>query len=73
MLARRLAELQPEPPICRSTGGAAMSDRPWFQTRASGLGWTPVTWEGWLATILSAAAAVALNIGLVVHLAAMHR
>jgi hypothetical protein len=50
-----------------------MSDRPWFRARESGLGWTPVTWEGWLATIISAAAAVAFNVAVVVHLGAMHR
>ena len=50
-----------------------MTDRPWFRARASGLGWTPVTWEGWLVTVLSAAVAVAINLAIVAHLAATHR
>jgi hypothetical protein len=50
-----------------------MTDRPWFRARANGLGWTPVTWEGWLVTMLSAAVAVAANIAVVAHLGAVHR
>jgi hypothetical protein len=50
-----------------------MTDRPWFRARPSGLGWTPVTWEGWLATVLSAAVFVALDIALVVHVGAPRR
>jgi uncharacterized membrane protein YtjA (UPF0391 family) len=26
--------------------------RPWFRPRRFGYGWTPITWEGWLATLL---------------------
>jgi hypothetical protein len=44
-----------------------MNDRPWFRARTSGLGWTPVTWEGWLVTVLSAAVFVALDVALVTH------
>jgi hypothetical protein len=50
-----------------------MSDRPWFRTRADGLGWTPITWEGWLITIGSALVAVALNVALVTHFIGMRR
>jgi hypothetical protein len=45
-----------------------MSDRPWFRTRASGLGWTPITWEGWLVTVLSAAVVIAINLAVVTHI-----
>jgi hypothetical protein len=45
-----------------------MSDRPWFRARASGLGWTPITWEGWLITLLSATLAVAVNLVIVARL-----
>jgi ABC-2 type transport system ATP-binding protein len=33
--------------------------RPWFRRRKVGLGWRPVTWQGWLVTV----AAVALAVG----------
>jgi hypothetical protein len=49
-----------------------MTERPWFRARASGLGWTPITWEGWLVTLLSAAVAVALSVAVVAHLG-IHR
>ncbi|HEY5105256.1 MAG TPA: hypothetical protein VII73_00645 [Caulobacteraceae bacterium] len=39
-----------------------MSRPPWFRTRASGLGWTPITWQGWLVTVLGAAAFVAADL-----------
>ena len=32
-----------------------MDNRPWFRARVSGLGWTPITWEGWLVTLAGAA------------------
>jgi len=50
-----------------------MSDRPWFRERQSGLGWTPATWEGWLVTLLSAAAVVGANLVLLHHFAAVRR
>jgi hypothetical protein len=43
-------------------GDAAMTDRPWFRKRANGFGWTPVTWEGWLVTVLGAAVVAAVDI-----------
>ena len=46
----------------------AMSDRPWFRARASGLGWTPAAWQGWLLTILSAAAVVVANLVVIARL-----
>ena len=31
------------------------SSRPWFRAKLYGWGWTPVTWQGWLATLLMTA------------------
>ena len=39
-----------------------MTNRPWFRTRESGLGWTPITWQGWLAMASSAAIVIAANL-----------
>jgi hypothetical protein len=39
-----------------------MADRPWFRARTSGLGWTPITWEGWLVTLSGMATVMAVNI-----------
>jgi hypothetical protein len=50
-----------------------MSDRPWFRARESGLGWTPVTWEGWLVTVLGAAAVIAANLIALGRLGVPHR
>ncbi len=36
-----------------------MMGRPWFRRRRVGLGWRPITWQGWLVTV----AAVALAVG----------
>ncbi|MGH7023711.1 MAG: hypothetical protein ACREEB_08985 [Caulobacteraceae bacterium] len=47
-----------------------MTRRPWFRARASGLGWTPITWEGWLITIGSAALFVAADLAIMAHLGA---
>jgi hypothetical protein len=33
--------------------------KPWFRRRRVGVGWRPVTWEGWLITLV----AVALVVG----------
>jgi len=50
-----------------------MSERPWFRARSSGLGWTPVTWEGWLVTFLGAAAFIAADLALMAHVGVFHR
>jgi hypothetical protein len=50
-----------------------VAERPWFRARASGLGWYPITWQGWLATLLGAAIFAAADIALVAHLALRHR
>jgi hypothetical protein len=50
-----------------------MSDRPWFKVRESGLGWTPITWEGWLITIGSAAVVILANIAFIFRLGLFHR
>jgi hypothetical protein len=32
---------------------------PWFRPRTFGYGWTPITWEGWVATFVFVAVVVA--------------
>ena len=46
-----------------------MAQGPWFRTRRSGLGWIPITWQGWLVTILSCLIFMALDLVLVFHVA----
>ncbi len=48
--------------------GSAMAQGPWFRPKRSGLGWTPITWQGWLVTILSCLVVVGLNLVLVLRL-----
>ena len=43
-----------------------MSNRPWFRPKRDGLGWTPVTWEGWLVTLASVAAVILINVLLLI-------
>jgi hypothetical protein len=50
------------------TEGSAMAQGPWFRPKRSGLGWTPITWQGWLVTILSCLVVVGLNLMLVLRL-----
>lgn len=50
-----------------------MSERPWFRPKSNGLGWTPVTWEGWLVTLASMAIFMAINLFFVASLAPHHR
>ncbi|HEV7158996.1 MAG TPA: hypothetical protein VGN38_11625 [Caulobacteraceae bacterium] len=50
-----------------------MGDRPWFKVRASGLGWTPITWEGWLITLASMALVLAANFVFLAHLGVFRR
>jgi hypothetical protein len=45
-----------------------MAQGPWFRPKRSGLGWTPITWQGWLVTIVSCLVVVGLNLMLVLHL-----
>jgi hypothetical protein len=49
-----------------------MSERPWFRVRESGLGWTPITWEGWLITLASAAIVAAANLAVLSYIGAFH-
>jgi hypothetical protein len=51
----------------------ALHPRPWFRARANGLGWTPITWQGWLVTLLSAAVVVAANLALLARVGAFRR
>ena len=48
--------------------GSAMAQGPWFRPKRNGLGWTPITWQGWLVTILSCLVVVGLNLVLVLRL-----
>ena len=50
-----------------------MSVRPWFKVRESGLGWTPITWEGWLVTLVPLILVLAVNFYFVTHLVAHRR
>jgi hypothetical protein len=50
-----------------------VSPRPWFRARESGLGWTPITWEGWLLTLVPMFLVLAANLFLVTHLLAHRR
>jgi hypothetical protein len=52
--------------------GIAMSEGPWFRARESGLGWTPITWEGWLVTVVSAALFIAADVAIVTHFHGVH-
>jgi len=52
----------------RRTEGSAMAQGPWFRPKRNGLGWTPITWQGWLVTILSCLVVVGLNLVLVLRL-----
>jgi hypothetical protein len=55
--------------IYRSRGwevGTVQTGKPWFRRKTVGLGWRPVTWQGWLITLV-AVAAVTAAIHLVRH------
>ena len=34
---------------------------PWFRRKRSGLGWTPISWEGWVATLLVVFASLGIS------------
>jgi hypothetical protein len=36
--------------------------RPWFRRRRIGFGWTPVTWQGWVITLV-----VAVSVTVALH------
>jgi uncharacterized membrane protein len=48
--------------LIRSSEGQFALSTPWFRARGNGLGWTPVTWQGWLVTVGSALAVMVLNL-----------
>jgi hypothetical protein len=50
-----------------------VGDKPWFKVRANGLGWAPITWQGWLITILSAALVMVANVAFILHLGVFRR
>jgi len=39
-----------------------ITKRPWFGPKRIGWGWRPVSWEGWLATVLCVALVVGINV-----------
>jgi len=49
-----------------------MSEGPWFRARESGLGWTPITWEGWLLTLISMAVFLGANLAVLVQTVGVH-
>ncbi len=50
-----------------------MSERPWFRTRSSGLGWTPITWEGLLITLALAVVLIGGDLAVMAHLGVFRR
>ena len=44
----------------RSTSMQLLSAKPWFRRRRVGLGWRPVTWQGWLVTAVAAGLVIAV-------------
>jgi hypothetical protein len=44
-----------------------MPNQPWFRARTGRFswGWTPVTWQGWLITLLGVLVVVAINLAVV--------
>jgi hypothetical protein len=50
-----------------------MSPRPWFRTRSSGLGWTPITWEGWLVTLGLVVILIGGDLALMAHFGVFRR
>ena len=49
-----------------------MADRPWFRARTSGLGWTPITWEGWAVTMAGMVITMALCLVAIALFLAQH-
>lgn len=50
-----------------------MNNGPWFRPRKFGVGWTPMTWEGWLVTLLGIAFVTGANLLLISHLGLTRR
>jgi len=46
---------------------------PWFKARESGLGWTPITWEGWIVTLGAMVAALGANFWVLTRLGVLAR
>ncbi|PKQ16504.1 MAG: hypothetical protein CVT67_04525 [Actinobacteria bacterium HGW-Actinobacteria-7] len=45
--------------------------KPWFNARRYGIGWRPVTWQGWVASGADNPAAIAISVVLLVGLLAL--
>jgi hypothetical protein len=48
-----------------------MDREPWFRARTGrfSYGWTPVTWQGWLVTLIGVLVFVGLNLAFVAYVA----
>jgi hypothetical protein len=46
-----------------------MSREPWFRARTGPFswGWTPVTWQGWLVTLVGVLAVVGINLAVLAY------
>jgi len=45
-----------------------MSEGPWFKRSGDRLRWTPIAWQGWVVTVLSALIVTVASLALVLHL-----
>lgn len=66
---------RPSPPVAMTneimSEERTMSEGSWFKRSSDGLRWTPITWEGWVVTVLSALIVLGANLALIFHL--LHR
>jgi len=46
-----------------------MSREPWFRARTGRFswGWTPVTWQGWLVTLIGVLAVIGINLAVLAY------
>jgi hypothetical protein len=45
----------------------------WFRRRESGLGWTPVSWQGWLVTLLGVVVVLLVDLAILGRIGIHHR
>jgi hypothetical protein len=50
-----------------------MSKGPWFRARTGrwSWGWTPITWEGWLVTLLGVVVFASIDMAILAHFGAL--
>ena len=46
---------------------------PWFRRKTFGYGWTPASWEGWVATLLFVLACIGISDPELVHLSKLNQ